>query len=250
MSANATPQSPAIQTRDLTRKYGRVTAINSLNITIEAGEKVVLVGPNGSGKTTLIKLLSTLIKPTSGDLFIHGYDVAKHDAAIRSTIGVVLHEPLLYGRLTAAENLRFYAKMFHVPDAEKRIDALADQLDLTDLLKTRVDVLSHGQRKRVSMLRAVLHNPGILLLDEPDSGLDSAALQRLVDFCNSQPRTIIMSTHNIDNGLRIADRALFLKRGRVVMDSGVETLRAGCLRHQIRGSGRRLVCESCPTGKP
>ena len=178
MSANATPQSPAIQTRDLTRKYGRVTAINSLNITIEAGEKVVLVGPNGSGKTTLIKLLSTLIKPTSGDLFIHGYDVAKHDAAIRSTIGVVLHEPLLYGRLTAAENLRFYAKMFHVPDAQQRIDALADQLDLTDLLKTRVDVLSHGQRKRVSMLRAVLHNPGILLLDEPDSGLDSAALQQ------------------------------------------------------------------------
>ena len=224
MSANATPQSPAIQTRDLTRKYGRVTAINSLNITIEAGEKVVLVGPNGSGKTTLIKLLSTLIKPTSGDLFIHGYDVAKHDAAIRSTIGVVLHEPLLYGRLTAAENLRFYAKMFHVPDAQQRIDALADQLDLTDLLKTRVDVLSHGQRKRVSMLRAVLHNPGILLLDEPDSGLDSAALQRLIDFCNSQPRTIIMSTHNIDNGLRIADRALILKRGRVVMDSGVETL--------------------------
>ena len=81
MSANATPQSPAIQTRDLTRKYGRVTAINSLNITIEAGEKVVLVGPNGSGKTTLIKLLSTLIKPTSGDLFIHGYDVAKHDVS-------------------------------------------------------------------------------------------------------------------------------------------------------------------------
>ena len=136
MSANATPQSPAIQTRDLTRKYGRVTAINSLDITIEMGEKVVLVGPNGSGKTTLIKLLSTLIKPTSGDLFIQGYDVAKHDAAIRSTIGVVLHEPLLYGRLTAAENLRFYAKMFHVPDAEQRIDALADQLDLTDLLKT------------------------------------------------------------------------------------------------------------------
>ena len=231
MSANATPQSPAIQSRDLTRKYGRVTAVNGLTVNIEAGEKVVLVGPNGSGKTTLIKLLSTLIKPTSGNLFIHGYDVAKHDAAIRSTIGVVLHEPLLYGRLTAAENLRFYAKMFHVPDAQQRIDALADQLDLTDLLKTRVDVLSHGQRKRVSMLRAVLHNPGILLLDEPDSGLDSAALQRLVDFCNSQPRTIIMSTHNIDNGLRIADRALFLKRGRVVMDSGVEDLGEGCFGH-------------------
>ncbi len=114
--------------------------------------------------------------------------------------------------------------MFRVPDADARIHALADQLDLTNLLKTRVDVLSHGQRKRFSMLRAVLHDPAILLLDEPDSGLDSTALQRLFDLCNSQPRTIIMSTHNLDNGLQIADRALFLKRGRVVMDSGVGAL--------------------------
>ena len=224
MKDRCIPQPPALQTRDLTRKYGRVTAISGLDLTVEPGEKVVLVGPNGSGKTTLIKLLATLIKPTSGAVFIHGYDAGRHDAAIRANIGVVLHEPLLYGRLTAAENLRFYARMFRVPDADARIHALADQLDLTNLLKTRVDVLSHGQRKRFSMLRAVLHDPAILLLDEPDSGLDSTALQRLFDLCNSQPRTIIMSTHNLDNGLQIADRALFLKRGRVVMDSGVGAL--------------------------
>lgn len=224
MSTATASTPPAIESRDLTRKYGRVTAIQGLNVAIKAGEKVVLVGPNGSGKTTLIKLLATLIKPTSGTLFIHGHDSARHDAAIRAAMGVVLHEPLLYNRLTAAENLRFYARMFRVPESEARIEALAEQLGLTELLKSRVDSLSHGQRKRVSMLRAVLHDPSILLLDEPDSGLDSGALQRLFDFCKSHDKTIVMSTHNLDNGLQIADRALILKRGRVVSDSGVETL--------------------------
>ena len=224
MSIATASTPPAIESRDLTRKYGRVTAIQSLNVAIEAGEKVVLVGPNGSGKTTLIKLLATLIKPTSGTLFIHGHDSARHDATIRAAMGVVLHEPLLYNRLTAAENLRFYARMFRVPEPEARIEVLAEQLGVTELLRSRVDSLSHGQRKRVSMLRAVLHDPSILLLDEPDSGLDSGALQRLFDFCKSHDKTIVMSTHNLDNGLQIADRALILKRGRVVSDSGVETL--------------------------
>ena len=118
----------------------------------------------------------------------------------------------------------FYARMFSVPSPDARIQALAEQLELTDLLGKRVDSLSHGQRKRVALLRAVLHDPGILLLDEPDSGLDKTALDLLFDFCKSQPRTIVMSTHNLDNGLAIADRAIFLKRGRVTMDSGIETL--------------------------
>ena len=107
MPSNGNEHPPAIQTRRLTRNYGRVKAIAGLDLTINSGEKVLLIGPNGSGKTTLIKLLATLIKPTSGELFVHGLDALKHDASIRSAMGVVLHEPLLYGRLTAAENLRF-----------------------------------------------------------------------------------------------------------------------------------------------
>ena len=224
MPVNGNEHPPAVRTRRLTRSYGRVKAIAGLDLAIEPGERVLLVGPNGSGKTTLIKLLATLIKPTSGDLFVHGRDASRHDASIRAALGVVLHEPLLYGRLTAAENLRFYARMFNVPSPDARIQALAEQLELTDLLGKRVDSLSHGQRKRVALLRAVLHDPGILLLDEPDSGLDKTALDLLFDFCKSQPRTIVMSTHNLDNGLAIAQRAIFLKRGRVTMDSGIETL--------------------------
>ena len=114
--------------------------------------------------------------------------------------------------------------MFRVPSPDDRIRKLAVQLELTELLEKRVDSLSHGQRKRVALLRAVLHDPGILLLDEPDSGLDRNALDLLFDFCKSQARTIVMSTHNLDNGLAIADRAIFLKRGRVTMDSGLDNL--------------------------
>lgn len=224
MPLNGNEHPPAIQARRLTRNYGRVKAIAGLDLTIHSGERILLVGPNGSGKTTLIKLLATLIKPTSGELFVHGLDASRHDASIRAAIGVVLHEPLLYGRLTAAENLRFYARMFRVPSPDNRIQVLAEQLALTDLLNTRVDSLSHGQRKRVALLRAVLHDPGILLLDEPDSGLDRNALDLLFEFCKSQTRTIVMSTHNLDNGLAIADRAIFLKKGRVTMDSGLENI--------------------------
>lgn len=224
MPANGNEQPPAIQTRRLTRNYGRVKAIAALDLSIASGERVLLVGPNGSGKTTLIKLLATLIKPTSGELFVHGFDASRHDASIRTAIGVVLHEPLLYGRLTAAENLRFYSRMFRVPSHDDRIQALAEQLELAELLTTRVDSLSHGQRKRVALLRAVLHDPCILLLDEPDSGLDRKALDLFFDFCKNQARTIVMSTHNLDNGLAIADRAIFLKRGRVTMDSGLENI--------------------------
>ena len=234
MPVNGNEHPPAVRTRRLTRNYGRVKAIAGLDLAIESGERVLLVGPNGSGKTTLIKLLATLIKPTSGDLFVHGRDASSHDASIRATIGVVLHEPLLYGRLTAAENLRFYARMFSVPSPDARIQTLAEQLELTDLLGKRVDSLSHGQRKRVALLRAVLHDPGILLLDEPDSGLDKTALDLLFDFCKSQPRTIVMSTHNLDNGLEIARRAIFLKRGRVTMDSGIETLDREALDYRYR----------------
>ena len=224
MPYNRNEHPPAIQTRRLTRNYGRIKAIAGLDLTICSGDRVLLVGPNGSGKTTLIKLLATLIKPTSGELFVHGLDASRHDASIRAAMGVVLHEPLLYGRLTAAENLRFYARLFRVPSPDSRIQDLARQLELTDLLGNRVDSLSHGQRKRIALLRAVLHDPEILLLDEPDSGLDRNALDLLVDFCKSGPRTIVMSTHNLDNGLAIADRAVFLKKGRLTMDSGLENI--------------------------
>ena len=209
---------PAIEARGLSRSYGRVKAISDLRLTIDPGEKVVLIGPNGSGKTTLIKLLSTLIRPTSGTLELFGKDTASHGAQLRQRVGVLLHEPLLYNRLTALENLHFYSKMFNVPNEDRRIWELAEEMDIGDLLRTRVESLSHGQRKRVSILRALLHDPSLLLLDEPDAGLDQTAVQGLVKLASRNGRTVVMSTHNLENGLRMAQRVIVLKKGKVIMD--------------------------------
>ncbi len=209
---------PIVETRNLTRKYGKVKAVSGVDLRIAPGEKVVLIGPNGSGKTTLIKLLSTLIKPTDGSLKLLGTDVSSGGASVRRRVGVLLHESLLYNRLTARENLHFYAKMFQVSNREERIEELAGELGITDLMDTRVAVLSHGQRKRVSLLRSLLHSPSLLLLDEPDSGLDPEAVEGLLQVVLRNGRTVVMSTHNFEHGLNMAQRIIGLKGGKTVMD--------------------------------
>ncbi|MFQ5933798.1 MAG: ABC transporter ATP-binding protein [Dehalococcoidia bacterium] len=207
-----------IEARNLTRSYGRVKAISELDITVLPGEKVVLIGPNGSGKTTLIKLFSTLIKPTAGTLKLFGRDVSSDGAWLRRQMGVLLHEPLLYNRLTARENLRFYAKMFQVPNVDARIAELAEDLSISHLLDTRGATLSHGQSKRVSLLRTLLHDPPLLLLDEPDSGMDPEAIEGLLQVIHRNGRTVVMSTHNLEHGLGMAQRIIVLKDGTPVMD--------------------------------
>jgi len=207
-----------LETLNLCRHFGKVRAINGLTLKINSGERVVLIGPNGSGKTTLIKLLSTLIRPTSGTLKLFGHDVASKGAWIRGRVGVLLHEPLLYARLTALENLNFFSKMFQVPCFGPKIIQLADELAVKNLLPKKVGDLSHGQRKRISILRTLLHDPDLLLLDEPDSGLDEESLERLIEVMSGNGRTLIMSTHNLNNGLRMANRVILLDDGRIIMD--------------------------------
>ncbi len=210
--------SPVIEANDLTRSYGNIKAVSGVDLTVVTGEKVVLIGPNGSGKTTLIKLFSTLIKPTDGTLKIFGRDALKEGAQLRRSIGALLHEPLIYDRLTVWENLTFYSKMFQVTELEDRIDKLAQPLAIADLLRMRVGALSHGQRKRVSLLRTLLHDPPLLLLDEPDSGLDQGGLEALLRVVSAGNRTVVMSTHNFENGLNMAHRVIILVRGRAIMD--------------------------------
>ncbi|MFQ5873978.1 MAG: ABC transporter ATP-binding protein [Dehalococcoidia bacterium] len=215
---------PVIEAQNLSRSYGRVKAISGVDLAIAPGEKVVLIGPNGSGKTTLIKLFSTLIKPTSGTLRLFGKDALSDGASLRRNIGVLLHEPLLYNRLTAGENLHFYAKMFQVSEANRRITELTDSLGIGPLLDKRVATLSHGQRKRVSLLRTLLHDPPLLLLDEPDSGLDPEAMEGLLQVVHRNGRTVVMSTHNFEHGFSMAQRIIVLKKGAPVMDFHKDSL--------------------------
>ena len=208
----------AIRVRGLSKSYGPQAALRDLDLSVSWGDFMVIFGPNGSGKTTLIKALATMSRPDRGDVTVAGFDLGKNPPAIRRNIGVVTHQPLLYGDLTARENLRFHGRMFGLSRLEERIDTAAELVGLGPHLGRRVGVLSHGMQKRVSLARAILHDPPILLLDEPETGLDQEALgmlTRMVTAGDRGRRTALMATHSLERGLALGNRVAILTGGRI-----------------------------------
>ena len=225
-----------IQTDGLTKRYGRVLAVDELSLDVPRGRIFGLLGPNGSGKTTLIKTLAMLAKPDAGEIRIAGLSTRRDGARVRRSIGVVTHEPLLYDGLTGAENLRFFARMFALDRIDDRIQSVAAQMGVTDRLHAKVGALSHGMRRRFSIARALLHSPDVLIMDEPESGLDQEALRLLdaliADSANPS-RAILMTTHNFARGIALADRVAILSRGRIAYDGApdADATHAAYLRH-------------------
>jgi heme exporter protein A len=186
---------------------------------LAAGEVFTVFGPNGAGKTTMLRVLATLSRPDSGALHINGHDALGDAATARGSIGVVMHSSLLYGELTALENLRFYARMYRIPDSEDRIAAVAERMNVAHRMNDRVRELSHGLAKRVAFARALLHRPRVLLLDEPESGLDQNTLrifEQLLDDYRSVGGSVVMVTHSIERGVALSDRIAVLGGGRFV----------------------------------
>ena len=223
----------AIQVTGLTKSYGPRPALRGLDLTLGWGESLTLFGPNGSGKSTLIKVLATLASPTAGQIRVAGLDPRHEAGRLRRLIGVVTHEPLLYEELTGEENLRFHGRMFRVQGLEARIADLAQELALERLLPLRVRTLSHGMRRRISLARALLHEPPLLLLDEPETGLDQEALG-LLDGLLTRHRaaggSLLMTTHNIEGGVSIGDRVAILRAGRIAYQGAADGLGQGGLR--------------------
>ena len=211
-------EAPAILVQGLTRSFGGPPVLYDLDLRVDWGELFVLFGANGSGKTTLIRSLATLARFDSGHIQIAGRDLRANAVSLRRSIGVLTHQTFLYDDLTAHENLRFYGRMFRVPELEARIRSVADQMGLHRLLHKRVRTLSHGIQKRLSLARAILHDPPILLLDEPETGLDQEALALLDGLLtgeNRARRAVVMTTHNLDRGLVLGDRVAILADGRI-----------------------------------
>jgi heme exporter protein A len=247
-----------IELRKLTKAFGRKTALRAIDLRVPPGESLVLFGPNGAGKTTLIRILCSLSRPTSGAVYIGGLDLKTHADGIRRHLGVVSHAPLLYDSLTAEENLRFFGRLYGVVDLETRIELLLEQVGLAARRRDLVRIFSRGMTQRLSIARALLHDPEILLLDEPDTGLDPQAaemLHRLLAKLSGRPphrtenssslrseqpapspgnsdgiRTIVTVTHNLERGLALADRVVILANGRIVFDADASTLTAADLR--------------------
>ena len=217
----------AIEVRGLSKSYGRTQVLRDLALQIPWGQTLTVLGPNGSGKTTLIKTLATLAKPDAGEIHIAGIPLRGGGVRVRRAIGVVTHEPLLYDGLTGAENLRFFARMFALDRIEERIITVAERMGVSDRLDARVGTLSHGMRRRFSIARALLHSPPVLIMDEPESGLDQRALTLLEDLIadDTNPvRTILMTTHNFERGIALADHVAILSHGHIAYDGAPDAV--------------------------
>ena len=224
---------PLIEVQALRKAFGRHRVLKGLDLNIQAGESVVLFGPNGAGKTTFLRILATLSKPTSGTVRISGVDINDNPEGIRQYLGLVTHAPLLYGDLSAQENLRFYGRLYGIANAEKRIHELLERVGLLHRRKDLVRTFSRGMVQRMAIARALLHNPPILLLDEPDTGLDPQAAEMMTDFLREiggSQRTVLMTTHHLERGLALADRVLILQGGRIRFDEQADALSYETLR--------------------
>lgn len=205
---------PVIRAIALSKSFGIRPALYPLSLSIIRGERLAVVGPNGAGKTTLIRLLATLLYPSAGSLNICSFDSAMDGQEIRRRIGVTLHEHLLYGDLTVAENLALFARLYGVASVRDRLAELGDKLGLADLMAVRVRRLSRGQQQRVALARALVHAPPVLLLDEPDTGLDESAFARLASLLLlGAGHTVVVTSHNPSHVLALATRLIFLQGG-------------------------------------
>jgi heme exporter protein A len=223
----------AIETDGLTKSFGGNRVLRGIDMRIGRGESVVIFGPNGAGKTTLIKILATIMNPTSGGFLVNGLSPKDSAEAIRRSVGVITHQTFLYGTLTARENLEFYCRLYDVPRPGERIEELAALVGLTPRLHDRVGTFSRGMQQRLSIARAMLHRPSIMLLDEPETGLDQQAVMILRDSLRAEGGerpSIVLTTHNLERGLELSDRLLILARGRIVYERPTRALDLAGLR--------------------
>ena len=216
-----------INVHGLTKSFGPRAALVGVDLGVDTGEFVTLVGPNGAGKTTLLRILATLTKPTKGSVRIAGLDPVKNGEQARRLIGFLSHHTLLYDDLTAEQNLNFYAQMYDLDNASARIADLLEQVRLTARRRDLVRTFSRGMQQRLSVARAVLHRPQVLLLDEPYTGLDPNAAQVLTDLLAElagEGCTVLLTTHNLERGLALGQRMLVLSQGRIVYDERRESI--------------------------
>jgi heme exporter protein A len=231
----------AIEARDLAVRFGSVPALSRLTLNVANGERLAIFGPNGAGKTTLLRVLAGALRPSAGEVRLDGHD--PYDAggsAIRARVGLISHQTYLYGELTAAENLGLYGRLYDVPGLEQRVPELLHRVGLYDRRDDRVDSLSRGLQQRLAIARVVLHEPSILLLDEPETGLDLQARDLLDSVLFDPPKagqapTVLMATQDVDRASRLCHNAAVLVSGRLAGLYPVEEVSAGLLRELYGG---------------
>ena len=223
---------PAIETTSLTRRFCDFTAVENVNLTVEAGQFFGFLGPNGAGKSTTIKMLTGLLAPTSGTIRILGADLTENSADLKRQIGVVPEGMALFGRLTASEYLRFVGRMYGLDQAttEQRTEELLEFMNLAGEDKKLVTDFSHGMQKKLALAAAVIHGPKVLFLDEPFEGVDAIAagtLKQMLQRMIARGATIFLTSHVLEIVERLCTHIGIIHRGRLVAQGSIEQLRAG-----------------------
>jgi heme exporter protein A len=215
----APPSSPpAIEVSGVSRSFGRRRAVDGVDFSLESGECLALFGPNGAGKTTLLRVIAGLLKPTAGVVRVSGKSL-RDDAPARGQMGLISHQSMLYRALTARENVEFAARLYGMRDVRGSATRALDRIRILDRADTPVRSLSRGLQQRVSIARAIVHDPAVVLLDEPYTGLDAAggaALTDMLQLLRSSGASLILVTHNVEEGLAIASRAAIMLAGRLI----------------------------------
>lgn len=218
-----------IEVKGLTKHFGSVQAVNQISFRVKGGEIFGLLGENGAGKTTTLRMLATVLKPTSGSATVNGFDLVREPDRVRTQIGVLSAEEGCYPRLTARENIEFFARLNNLPPDEvnRRTEEVIELLDMGEYADRRTGDFSKGMKQKVALARAIVHDPPILLMDEPTAGLDVTSTRVVRDFlvhCRQQGRAIIFSSHIMSEVERLCDRVAIINRGRIVAEGTLQEL--------------------------
>lgn len=213
-----TTQILAVEAQGLKKSYGLKPILRGIDFALQQGQRMALLGANGAGKTTILRILAGLSRPSAGIVRVTGIDLLRDTQRVRQRVGLVAHQPYLYDELTVVENLLFFARLYAVERAQERVRELVERLGLEKRARERVSSLSRGQVQRVAWARALVHDPHLLLLDEPDTGLDQEG-QRLITDLLAEHRTrggsVIFTTHQLEQALTLSDSIVMLRHGRI-----------------------------------
>jgi heme exporter protein A len=228
--------SHTVRTVDAARVIDDRPILQDLNFTIDSGEFIVLLGANGAGKSTLLKMLATLTTPTHGELYLFNQS---YRAQLRRRIGLIGHTAMLYRELPAKENLVFFGKLYGVKNPSERADELLDWIGLSSRAQDAVKTFSRGMLQRVAIARALMHEPELLLADEPFAGLDAPSarvVEQMLTQLHGGGKTVILTTHDLNQGLELAERVMVLRQGRLVQDERASKLTSASLLQEVVGS--------------
>lgn len=220
-----------LEIKNLTKKFKKSTVVDDVSFKVNPGEIVGLLGENGAGKTTTLRMISTMLKITSGEAVVNNFSADKEPIKVRNEIGILFGGDVgLYDRLTARENIKYFANLYGMSDkdADIRINELAKKFNMEEYIDKRVSKFSRGMKQKVSIARSIVHSPSVMLFDEPSTGLDVTAARTIQDFildCKKENKTILFSSHSMREVEKLCDRVVIINKGKLLEDCSIDTLK-------------------------